>query len=136
MGHAILEQLPPGTAVVNKRPDHGLGNVQMVSDQAPDEGPWPVEHVGRDLFTTAGRQAVNEDGVSACSAHEVVVDAKVRELLPPLSGLILVTHRHSRVGEDRIGAVDCDTRLIADQDHLLRHGRNTIFVASRRSKSS
>ena len=65
-----------------------------------------VDHLGGHFEAAVGRQAVHEDRSRGGERHHVGVDGVALELLPALFLLRFLTHRHPRVGVDRVGAPD------------------------------
>jgi len=104
--------------------------MEAVLRLVPDGGALAVEHVGRDLLTRVGGQAVQHDRAVLGGGKQVGVDPERRQVGAAAIGLGLVAHADPDVGVDRIGAgsrvarVPRQLRLVALFELVAGRGRD------------
>ncbi|OEI70208.1 Uncharacterized protein Cus16_0834 [Curtobacterium sp. ER1/6] len=102
--------------------------MQSVLRLVPDDAARSVDHLGRDLVAAVGGQAVHEDRVVRRVAHQLVVHAVAGEGVEPRLLLVLLAHRHPRVGDDDVRSGDRRDRVGHDEDRAARLGGTTLGV--------
>jgi endonuclease/exonuclease/phosphatase family metal-dependent hydrolase len=92
--------------------------VQTVLGLIPDSGLRAVEDLGRDLLAGVRRQTVQDDGAVFGGAEQIGIDPEGIEVGAAPFGLLLVAHADPDIGVDRIGAGDCEARVLGQPDAM------------------